>query len=42
VDERDFYAEIRSIAEDWLDEGVSKQDMRNQLDSMVDDLEGEE
>lgn len=39
--ERDHYAEIREIAEDWIDDGISKDDMLTQLETLVEDLEEE-
>ena len=40
--ERDYYAEIREIAEDWLDNGnVTKGEMIRFIDEMIEDIEDE-
>jgi hypothetical protein len=40
--ERDYYAEIRDIVEEWLDEsGMEKSCLMMQLETMVDDVEQE-
>jgi hypothetical protein len=40
--ERDYYAEIRDIVEDWLDKSnMGKSGVMMQLETMVDDVEEE-
>jgi hypothetical protein len=40
--ERDYYAEIREIVEDWLDESnMGKSSLMMHLETMVDDVEEE-
>ena len=39
--ERDFYAEIREIAQEWLDLAGDKDYIREQIEDLVDDLEEE-
>ena len=40
--ERDFYAEMREIAEDWLDDGsITKGEMIRQVDEMIEEIEEE-
>ena len=40
--ERDYYAEIRDIVEDWLDEsGMGKSCVMMRLETMVNDIEEE-
>mgnify|MGYP003653645049 FL=1 len=40
--ERDYYAEIRDIVEDWLDEPyMEKSIVMMQLETMLDDIEEE-
>lgn len=39
--ERDYYADIRDIAQEWFDSGTSKEDMIEQLETLVEDLEEE-
>jgi hypothetical protein len=40
--ERDYYAEIREIVEDWLDESkIGKSYVMMQLETMLDDIEEE-
>ena len=40
--ERDYYAEIRGIVEEWLDEsGIGKSYVMMQLETIVDDAEEE-
>lgn len=41
MEERDFYGEIRDIAEEWLEIGITKEDMLAQLEVLVTDLEEE-
>lgn len=41
-EERDYYAEIRAVVEDWLDEaGIGKSYVMMELETMVDDVEEE-
>ena len=33
--DRDFYAEIRNVVEDWLASGASIDDIEEQMDSLI-------
>lgn len=39
--ERDYYADIRTIAEAWFESGVSKDEILEQLEELVDNMEEE-
>jgi hypothetical protein len=38
---RDYYAEIREIAQEWLDINQDRDYIRDQLEDLADDLEEE-
>ena len=35
MEERDFYAEIRDILEDWVESGTGIDDIEEQIDTLV-------
>ena len=43
MDERDYYAEVRDILEDWISEaGIDRAELRDELEDVLDNLVWEE